>query len=310
MLLGVVGDDPALGDALHRQAIRESRHLHRVLHRHLFLGRQRQRGPVAGVFQGARAVGVEGDLDLDHPVVVRLGSAAGGDALQHVRQQGFGVKLGGLAAGADQAVAAAAGIFGDHGAGGGNVDRHHLLGPVIDRGVLGLVELAFEAHPLLAPQPAHQGDGFAQAGEALLEVGPVHAGGRHFVQPLAGADAEDDALGEHGAQRAESLGDDGGMVAEGGGEHRGAHDDALGARAECPEPGEREDGVAVDVLPGLEMVADEDGIETALLGHDREIQQLAWRELFRRRLVPELQHSSVPKWPSHRCGLWWPSSSL
>jgi hypothetical protein len=43
--------------------------------------------------------------------------------------------------------------------------------------------------------------------------------------------------------------------------------------------------MAVDVLPWLKVVADEDRIETDFLGKTREGQQLARRELLRRCLV-------------------------
>ena len=39
--------------------------------------------------------------------------------------------------------------------------------------------------------------------------------------------------------------------------------------------------MAVDMLPWLKVVADEDQIETDFLGKAREAQQLAWRELLR-----------------------------
>jgi hypothetical protein len=57
---------------------------------------------------------------LDRRELLRVGAlsilgCAGGDAFEHVRQQGFGIELGGLAAGADHAVAAAAGVHGDTG---------------------------------------------------------------------------------------------------------------------------------------------------------------------------------------------------
>ena len=51
--------------------------------------------------------------------------------------------------------------------------------------------------------------------------------------------------------------------------------------------------MAVDVLPWLEVVADEDRIETDFLGKAREAQQPARRELLRRGLVSELDHRNV-----------------
>src|SRR4051812_37270381 len=58
--------------------------------------------------------------------------------------------------------------------------------------------------------------------------------------------------------------------------------------------------MAVDVLPRLKMVTDEDGIEADFLGKTRKAQQLARRELLRRRLVSELDHQKSPR--SRRSG--------
>jgi hypothetical protein len=52
---------------------------------------------VAGVFQGALAVGVEGDFHFDHAVVIGVGFAGERDAFRDVGQQGFGVELPALA---------------------------------------------------------------------------------------------------------------------------------------------------------------------------------------------------------------------
>jgi hypothetical protein len=54
--------------------------------------------------------------------------------------------------------------------------------------------------------------------------------------------------------------------------------------------------MAVDVLPWLKVVADEDRIETDLLGKTREAQQIGRRELLGRRLVSEFDHRTPPGW--------------
>src|SRR5262249_43320809 len=57
VLVGVAGDDPSTCGALQRQRVGEALHLDGILHRHLFLWRQRQRRPVARVLERARLVG-------------------------------------------------------------------------------------------------------------------------------------------------------------------------------------------------------------------------------------------------------------
>ena len=64
-------------------------------------------------------------------------------------------------------------------------------------------------------------DRLLEALEALGRVGPRDAEVR-LVERLAGADAQDDAARVHHAERREVLRDDGRVVAEGRGEHRGA----------------------------------------------------------------------------------------
>ena len=71
MLVRIGRNDPAARRALHRQRVGQPFHLHRILDRHLLLGRQRQRRPMARVLQRPLAVGVERDLHLDHAVVFR-----------------------------------------------------------------------------------------------------------------------------------------------------------------------------------------------------------------------------------------------
>ena len=80
---------------------------------------------------------------------------------------------------------------------------------------------------------------------------------------------------------------------EGGGQHRGANGDALGARQGGGHPGRRERGMAVGVFPGLKMVADEDRFKAGLFRFDGEAQQGVWRELFSGSLVTEA-HTRSP----------------
>ena len=52
--------------------------------------------------------------------------------------------------------------------------------------------------------------------------------------------------------------------------------------------------MAAGVAPGLEVIADHDRVEADGLGVDREVEQFAGRELFRRGLVAEFEHRGVP----------------
>ena len=218
------------------------------------------------VLPGARGVAVERDFQFDHVIVGLRARPGGGQSFGDLGQQRLGIELPLLAAGADEAVARPAGVAGDQGAGGGDIDRHLGCRAIVDGGLRGTIVLALEAHPLLAPQRADQGHRLAHPGEALLELRPGLAGRGHLVQRFAGADAQDHAPREHRAQGAKGLGDDRGVVAEGGGEHAGSHHQPRGSRTQRAQPGERERRMAIDMLPGLEVVADEGRIEARGFG--------------------------------------------
>src|SRR5215831_9117432 len=79
------------------------------------------------------------------------------------------------------------------------------------------------------------------------------------------------------------------MVAEGRCRDAGADLDAPRLDAERRQPGKRERRMAAGVFPGLEVVADKHRVEPDVLGEAGKLQQLAWSELFGRRLVSELQ---------------------
>ncbi len=104
----------------------------------------------------------------------------------------------------------------------GDVDRHRLLGPVVDHRVDEGVVLALGADRLLGPQRAHHLHGLAQPGEALLELRPLPPGDGDLVERLTGADAERDPVAGEQRHRRELLGEHRGVVAERGGQHRGA----------------------------------------------------------------------------------------
>ena len=211
-------------------------------------------------------------------------------ALLHRGNQLVAIELGALAAGADEAVAGAAGVLGDLRTARGDVDRHGLVRPVVDRGVLRLVELTLEADVLLRPQLAHQHDRLAHAGIAFLELGPGLAGRRHLVQRFARADTQDDASGEQAAQGGKGLRHDRRVIAIGRRQHAGAHDDLRGAGAHRAHPGDRVRRMAALVAPRLEVIADEHRVEPDPFGLDGETQQFPGSELFGGRLVAQLQH--------------------
>jgi hypothetical protein len=97
------------------------------------------------------------------------------------------------------------------------------------------------------------------------------------------------------------------MVAESRRQHAGADNDARRSGAERAQPRQREGRMAVDVLPWLKVIADEDRIEADFLGKTREAQQLARRELLRRCLVSELDHRTSPGWRRPMPMPWYPS---
>jgi hypothetical protein len=147
-------------------------HLARVVDAQLLVARQGAR-PRLGVLLRPVVVGVEADLHLDHAVHARHVAAGLLGALGEARQERLGVQLLALAAGADEAVADAPGEAGGGRSGGGDVDRHRVLRPVVDGRLVGLEELAIEGDEVLGPQLLDQRDRLAQPGEALALLGPV-----------------------------------------------------------------------------------------------------------------------------------------
>ena len=241
------------------------------------------------VFSSASfGIGVVGDLDLDHPVDVVGVAARRLGTLVHRRDELVLVQLLALARGADEAVARAPGVLGHLRPARGDVDRDAALGNVVDRGALGVVVLAVEVHPVAEPQLAHQLDGLAQPRVALLELRPLAlVAGGDLVERLAGADAEEDPVRVQAAHRRERLSDDGGVVAEGRGQHRRAEDEPLGALADRGHPGQRPRRMPALVAPRLEVVTDRRAVHAVLFGRHGQFDEFARGELFRRRLVPE-----------------------
>jgi hypothetical protein len=284
-LVGVVGnDEPGVGAV--DVFVGDPLHLDRVLDPLFLLRRQSQRRPpVAGVV-GELAVAVVGDLDLDHladraRVAPRFRRPLG-DFLHQP-----GVEVGVFAAGRDEAVAGAAGELRRQRPGGGDEDRHRLVGLVVDRRQLGPVVLALEVDPLLVPEAADQLDRLRQPQAPLFAARELAAGDRGLVQRLAGADAEEDAARVERAESAERLGDNRRLVPQGRRQHAGPEHRPLGRAADGAEPDERVGRVAAVVAPGLEVVGDGDDLEAVALGPARELDQLARAELLGGGLVAE-----------------------
>ena len=93
-------------------------------------------------------------------------------ALGQVREQLL-VQLLLLAARGDEAVADAPGELGGERPRGGDVDRHRLVGPVVDRRSVGPVVLALEGDALVGPEAADQLDRLRQPQPALLRARPL-----------------------------------------------------------------------------------------------------------------------------------------
>ena len=165
-----------------------------------------------------------------------------------------------------------------------------MLRLIVDRRVLRAVICSLERHVLFGPQATDQCDRLAQPREPLLEVRPRHAGRGHFVQRFARAHAQHHAVREQHTQGRKHLRDHRRMVSEGRRQHAGPHHDPLRAGPQRSEPRQCGRCVPVRVFPRLKVIAHEHRIETGLFGEDREIQQFARPELFRRRLVSQSQH--------------------
>ena len=152
-----------------------------------------------------------------------------------------------------------------------------------------MVVLAVVRDRLLGPEQPDQLDRFAKPGEALFVIGPYDAESA-FVQVLACADPEDDAVRKQRPERPECLGHDCRVIAKGRSHDRGAERNVLCPLAGGGEPGERKRRVAIGMTPRLKVIADEDALESVGFRGDGEIEQLTRAELFGRSLIAEAQH--------------------
>ncbi len=149
-----------------------------------------------------------------------------------------------------------------------------------------MVVLAVEGHRLLGPQLPDEPHRLAQPREALLVLRPGDTE-RALVQVLARADAEDHPVRKQHAERTERLGHDRGVVAKRRRVDGGAEGDSIRPLPHRRQPRERERGVPVRMAPGLEVVADKNGIEPVTFGRDRKVEELTRAELLGRSLVAE-----------------------
>ena len=233
-------------------------------------------------------------------VALRLGGALG-----QVLEQGL-VQRRVLAAGADEAVALAAGELGRQRPRRRDEDRDRLIGTVVDRGLRGLVVLAVEVDPLLGPEQAHQ----------LHRLAPGASGApcdRGTRAPVAGVSfiaspvptPRNDAPRVKRGDRGDRLRHHRRVVAQRRCEHARAQHGPLGGLADRRHPGHRRRRVAAVVAPGLEVVGHRDDVEPHLLGLDRVVEQLARAELLGRGLVSDSDRHPrhpIPDGPSRSGG--------
>ncbi len=181
LLLGVGRHDPPARRPLDRQGVGQPLHLARVLDAHLLFRGQGERRPMPRVLHRPLRIGVERDLDLDHPFEITARPPRPLEALLDFRKQCLAIERIPFAARADEAVPDLAGHRRRSRARCGDPDRHRLLRAVINRRRQGAVILALERDAFLGPQLPDQGDRLAQPPLPFLEARPFHAGRRHFV---------------------------------------------------------------------------------------------------------------------------------
>ena len=155
-----------------------------------------------------------------------------------------------------------------------------------------MVVVAVKVHPVTAPQLAHQTDRLTQAGKAFLELRPLAGeSSGDLIERLTGAHTEEHPVRIEATHRGECLGDDGGVVPEGGCQHRCPERDPLGALTDGRHPRQREGRVPTLVAPRLKMVAHRRTVHTVRLSEHTEFHQFTRSELLRRRLVSQFQFS-------------------
>src|SRR5438309_340100 len=149
---------------------------------------------------------------------------------------------------------------------------------------------AAHRHVIVRPRLLAELDGFAEPVQPFAGRRPLVPGDGRLVHRLAAADAQEHPPGEEDPERREGLGHDRGVVPERRRDDARAELRARRAGTHRPEPRERERGVPVGVLPGVEVIADDDAVEPVLLGHDAVVEDLLRTELFGRCFPAEREH--------------------
>ncbi len=177
--------------------------------------------------------------------------------------------------------------------GGGDIDRNGLLGAGVEARRFEGEVLAVVFDHLAGEELVDDVDGLEHHRGADTDLRPF-AADDVLVQRFAGAKAEPEATGVHGAERRRSVGDDRRVVAEPGTGDRGAEREA-GALAERAHEAPREGGLSLLRRPRMEVLADlEAGVEPGGFGLFGPIEQIRRMELLEHACVPDLRHAVKP----------------
>ncbi len=168
---------------------------------------------------------------------------------------------------------------------GGGEDRDRLRRRVVESRI-DLIIFAAMADLLACPQLADHADRLDQPLPALVPIGPLSGRGL-LVQRLAGTDAEEDTARIEQTQRGKGLGDNRRAVAQDRTGDESPHPRAVRPRAKRRHRHPGLARMALIRLPGLEMVAAGQEIETGLLRRHPDLQQLRYGELLMREHVAD-----------------------
>jgi hypothetical protein len=191
----------------------------------------------------------------------------------------------------DDPIGELAGALGVDRSGGGDVDRHRLLGAGVELGRLEGEVLAVVLDDLAAEQLVDDLDRLEHHRAADADLRPL-AADDVLVERLTGTQAQPEAAGVHGAQRGRRVGDDRGVVAEAGAGDRRAEGER-GALAEGAHEAPREGALALLRRPRVEVLADlEPRAESGPLRLFGPVEQVGGVELLEHRRVSDLRHGA------------------
>src|SRR5579871_4885474 len=162
--------------------------------------------------------------------------------------------------------------------GGGDVDRAGLLRACVEPRALHAQVLAGVARLLAGEELLNDLDGFDHALQAYRRFGPFAA---HdvFVERLARADAQPEAVGVHGGQRGGGLRENGRVVAIRGAGDAGSKGHLLGRGAERAHPRPDERTLPLLRNPRVKVIGSHHAAETGLFRLSTPTQQVVWTEL-------------------------------